>query len=97
VLRSIHRVDADVFLQGAEILFEIATHFNELKYLDFGSGFKVSYKDDGIETDIKGLGKKISKRFNEFCKKENKDLTLIFEPGKYLVSEAGYFFVRAMW
>ena len=88
-------LDAEVFLQGAEILFGLATHFDELEYLDFGSGFKVSYKDDGIETDIKSLGKKISKRFNEFCKQENKDLTLIFEPGKYLVSEAGYFFVRA--
>jgi diaminopimelate decarboxylase len=87
-------VDADVFLQGAEILFEIADQFPDLKFLDFGSGFKVPYKDDSIQTDIKELGKKISKRFNTYIKKSGKDLTLIFEPGKYLVSEAGFFLVR---
>lgn len=87
-------LDAEVFLQGAEILFDIADHFPELKYLDFGSGFKVPYKDDGIQTDIQDLGKKISKRFKAYCKSKERDLTLMFEPGKYLVSEAGYFLVK---
>ena len=87
-------LDAEVFLQGAEILFDIADHFPELKYLDFGSGFKVPYKDDGIQTDISDLGKKISKRFKSYCKSRDRELTLMFEPGKYLVSEAGYFLVK---
>lgn len=87
-------VDADVFLQGAEILFDIAMQFKNINYLDFGSGFKVPYKDDNIKTDINELGKKISKRFNAFTKEYGKPLTLMFEPGKYLVSEAGYFLVK---
>lgn len=87
-------LDAEVFLQGAEILFDIANQFEDLDYLDFGSGFKVPYKDDNIQTDIVELGKKISKRFNAFSKSYGKDLTLIFEPGKYLVSESGYFLVK---
>jgi len=87
-------LDSEVFLIGAEILFKQAHHLPDLDYLDFGSGFKVSYKNDGIETDIEDLGKKISKRFNFFCKEYGRDLTLIFEPGKYLVSEAGFFFSR---
>jgi len=87
-------LDAEVFLQGAEILFDIADHFPELKYLDFGSGFKVPYKDDGIQTDINDLGKKISKRFKNYCKSKGRDLTLMFEPGKYLVSESGFFLVK---
>jgi len=87
-------LDAEVFLQGAEILFDIADHFPELKYLDFGSGFKVPYKDDGIQTDINDLGKKISKRFKNYCKAKGRDLTLMFEPGKYLVSESGFFLVK---
>jgi len=87
-------LDAEVFLQGAEILFDIANQFEDLDYLDFGSGFKVPYKDDNIQTDITELGKKISKRFNAFSKSYGKDLTLIFEPGKYLVSESGYFLVK---
>jgi diaminopimelate decarboxylase len=87
-------LDSQVFLNGAEILFSAAKSFDELTYIDFGSGFKVSYKDDGIETDIEDLGEKITKRFKEFCKEYGRELTLKFEPGKYLVSEAGYFFVK---
>ena len=87
-------LDAEVFLLGAEILFNVARDFPELDYLDFGSGFKVAYRDGDIETDIEDLGEKISVRFNNFCKEYGKDLTLIFEPGKFLVSEAGSFLVK---
>lgn len=37
------------------------------------------------------MGKKLSKRFNEFCKEYGRELTLAFEPGKFLVSQAGKF------
>ncbi len=87
-------LDSGVFLQGAEILFNIAREFKDLDYIDFGSGFKVPYKEGGVCTDIEDLGEKISTRFNNFCQEYGKDLTLMFEPGKFLVSEAGYFFVK---
>ena len=87
-------LDIEVFLYAAEILFETARHFDNLEFLDFGSGFKVPYKPNDIETDIEELGTKLTKRFNAFCKETGKDLTLAFEPGKYLVSEAGYFITR---
>ena len=87
-------LDADVFLQGAEILLDTATHFKGLDYIDFGSGFKVDYKGDGICTDVEDLGEKISERFNAFCTSYGSDVALMFEPGKYLVSEAGVFLVR---
>jgi len=84
-------LDIDVFLYASEILFETAKNFKNLDFIDFGSGFKVPYKPGDIETDIEEFGKKLTKRFNEFCKEYGKDLTLAFEPGKFLVSEAGYF------
>jgi diaminopimelate decarboxylase len=87
-------LDIEVFLYAAEILFDVAKNFKELEFLDFGSGFKVPYKKDDIETDIEELGKKLSKRFNSFCTEYGKDLTLIFEPGKFLVSEAGHFLAK---
>ncbi|MCX6190477.1 MAG: diaminopimelate decarboxylase [Bacteroidetes bacterium] len=87
--------DAEVFLQGAELLFEAAKDFKELEFLDFGSGFKVAYKDDDIVTDIEDLGKKIALRFNEFCKEYGRPLQLWFEPGKFIVSESGYLLVTA--
>jgi len=87
-------LDTEVFLSGADVLFSQAKQLPDLDYLDFGSGFKVSYKNDGIETDIEDLGAQISKRFDFFCKEYGRDLTLMFEPGKYLVSEAGHFFAK---
>ncbi len=87
-------LDSEVYLLGAEIILEAAKSFDNLDYVDFGSGFKVPYKDDGIQTDVVELGEKISERFNDFCKEYGKDLMLMFEPGKYLVSQAGYFFVN---
>jgi diaminopimelate decarboxylase len=86
--------DIDAFLRATEILFNVAVSFKNLEYIDFGSGFKVPYKEGDIQTDIEELGDKLSKRFNDFCKEFGRDLTLMFEPGKYLVSEAGQFLVH---
>lgn len=87
-------LDTGVFLRAADILFNTARDFPDLQYIDFGSGFKVQYKPDDIETDIEEFGQQMSERFNAFCKEYGRVLTLMFEPGKYLVSEAGYFLVR---
>ena len=84
-------LDIEVFIHAAEILFEAASKFKDLDFIDFGSGFKVPYFPGDNETNIEELGKKLSKRFNEFCLEYGKELTLAFEPGKFLVSEAGNF------
>lgn len=87
-------LDIDVFLYASEILFETAKNFKNLDFIDFGSGFKVPYKEGDIETNIEELGKKLSHKFNDFCKEYGKQLTLAFEPGKFLVSESGFFLAK---
>ncbi|GAA0870862.1 diaminopimelate decarboxylase [Gangjinia marincola] len=87
-------LDVGVFLYAAEILFEQAKHFDRLEFIDFGSGFKVPYKEGDIETDIEELEEQLGERFNDFCASYGRDLTLAFEPGKFLVSEAGYFLTK---
>ncbi len=87
-------LDVEVFLRGAEIMLDVARQFPDLEYIDFGSGFKVPYKPDDYFTDIDSLGRDLTKRFKKFCKEYGKELTLIFEPGKFLVSEAGIFVAR---
>ncbi len=87
-------LDVEVFIRGAEIMLDAAKNFKDLDYIDFGSGFKVPYKPDDYSTDIDLLGKELTKKFKAFCKDYGKELTLIFEPGKFLVSEAGYFFAK---
>jgi diaminopimelate decarboxylase len=88
-------LDAGVFLQGAEILFDCAKDFPDLAFIDFGSGFKVAYKEGDVTTDIEELGQLLGNRFQAFCTDYGKPLELWFEPGKFLVSEAGYFLVKS--
>ena len=87
-------LDVEVFLNAAEILFEIAKKFKNLEFIDFGSGFKVPYYPGDSETNIDELGVKLTERFNLFCDEYGKELKLIFEPGKFLVSQAGKFLCR---
>jgi diaminopimelate decarboxylase len=84
-------LDVELFLRAADILFEVARKFKNLNFIDFGSGFKIKYKRDDHETDIKRFGEEISGKFNSFCHEYGKTLELKLEPGKYLVSDAGYF------
>lgn len=84
-------IDVDVFLRGAELLMDAAHSFPDLDYLDFGSGFKVAYKPTDSATNIEELGTKMSPLFQQFCQEYGRDLKLVFEPGKFLVSEAGTF------
>ena len=87
-------LDIDTFLRATEILFDIAIQFKHLDFIDLGSGFKVAYREGDVSTDIEQLGKQLSQRFNAFCKTYGKALSLMFEPGKFLVSEAGYFLAK---
>ncbi len=87
-------LDIEVFLRASEILFDAAKNFRNLEFLDFGSGFKVPYTAGDIETDIEELGEKLTQRFKDFCKDYGRELTLVSEPGKFLVSEAGKFLAR---
>lgn len=83
--------DVDVFLNGVNVLFEISTYFKQLEFLDLGGGFKVAYKPGDEHTDIELLGQKVTEAVAEFEKQTNRKWQIWFEPGKFLVSEAGYF------
>jgi len=85
--------ETDVFLKMAEILFSVARDFPDLKFIDFGSGFKVPYKEGDHVTNIYDLGLKLGKKFKEFCQSYGRQLEFWIEPGKFLVSEAGYLVV----
>jgi diaminopimelate decarboxylase len=82
--------DVEVFAKGIEVLFDVAQHFPELASVDLGGGFKVPYIPGEEGTDIEKLAKKVAEEFEWFEKKYNRHLQVWFEPGKFLVSEAGY-------
>ncbi len=82
--------DVDVFVKGIEVLFDIIPSFKELVSIDLGGGFKVPYKDGDTETDIPLLAKKVNEAFNDHPNPDGRHLQVWFEPGKFLVSSAGY-------
>jgi len=87
--------DIGVFLEGLDVMFGMAEHFPHLEFIDLGSGFKVPYQPEDPETDVVTLGKKVSEAFKQFEKDSGKKLQVWFEPGKFLVSQCGYFLVKA--
>ena len=82
--------DVDVFVKGIEVLFDIIPHFKELRSVDLGGGFKVPYQDGDGETDMILLAKKVKECFDNHPNPNGMPLQVWFEPGKFLVSAAGY-------
>jgi diaminopimelate decarboxylase len=87
--------DVDIFVRSLEILFEVAKHFPDIKFIDLGSGFKVAYKEDDYEVNLDELAVKVKETFAKYETELKHDLEIWFEPGKFLVSEAGYLVVKA--
>ncbi|MCW5899494.1 MAG: diaminopimelate decarboxylase [Flavobacteriales bacterium] len=87
-------LDTGVFLQAAELLLDRADLFPELRHLDLGSGFKVAYQEGDVTSDIEELGQRLAERIGIFNKQRATPVEVWFEPGKFVVSEAGTLLVR---
>lgn len=81
--------DVEVFVKGIAVLFDILHHFPELRSIDLGGGFKVPYKEGDGATDIPLLAQKVKEAFGAHPVAQA--LQIWFEPGKFIVSECGYF------
>ena len=82
--------DVGIFVQGIDVLFQLSHHFKDLKVIDLGGGFKVPYKEGDSETDINLLAENVKSKFQKYEAETGRHLQVWFEPGKFLVSEAGY-------
>ncbi|MEN9370936.1 MAG: hypothetical protein RLZZ390_185 [Bacteroidota bacterium] len=87
--------DVEVFAKGLDLILGLTAHFPEMSIIDLGGGFKVPYKEGEIGTDMLLLGEKMAETFEAFKIKTGRSFQVWFEPGKYLVSECGYFLVKA--
>ncbi len=86
--------DVQVYLKMADIFFSILDDFPDVQFLDFGSGFKVPYRKGDAALNIEELGVKVSEILSDYSRKKNRSLELWLEPGKFLVSEAGWLLAR---
>ncbi len=82
--------DADVFIQGLQVLTDILPLFPNVKIIDLGGGFKVPYQPYHDETDVAGIAQKLKQFMDSHEIFNSNQFQLWFEPGKYLVSECGY-------
>jgi diaminopimelate decarboxylase len=87
--------DVEVFLAGLQVLLDISERFPGLRFIDLGSGFKVPYREGDRQTDIDQLGSRFGEAMAAYREKTGRRLETWFEPGKFLVSEAGYLVVKA--
>ena len=83
--------DVAVFLQSADVFDTLLAEFPTVNVLDFGGGFKVPYQPGEKGTDIPLLGAEVDKAIARLSEKYGRSFVAWFEPGKYMVSECGYF------
>ncbi|MBI2990471.1 MAG: diaminopimelate decarboxylase [Candidatus Magasanikbacteria bacterium] len=81
-------------LLALDVILDIAAQFPDLEFVDVGGGFGVPYKPGQKSLDLQTLGMSVDKRFKSFCALYGRDLTLRFEPGRYIVAQAGSLITR---
>ena len=83
--------DSSSFDDAYEYLISVARHWaGSIDHIDLGGGFKIPYLPDDHAIDMTSFGARVSERFLRFCEEIGRDITLVIEPGKFLVSESGY-------
>ena len=86
--------DVAVFMKSAEVFDNLLPYFPTVNVLDFGGGFKVPYAPGEHGTDMAQLGAEVNKVIKQLSEKFGRQFTAWFEPGKYMVSEAGFFIAK---
>ena len=86
--------DVTVFMKSAEVFDTLLPYFPTVNVLDFGGGFKVPYAPGEQGTDMPQLGAEVNKVMKQLSEKFGRNLIAWFEPGKYMVSEAGFFIAK---
>lgn len=85
-----------VFEKGVKTLFTIAEQFEHLEYIDLGGGIMVKHKPEDVVIELSDAGPVLKKEYHTFCSETGKSVTVWFEPGRFLMSEAGYLFTEAV-
>lgn len=96
-LHSSHVIlNKEVFAKGVKTVFEIARQFDHIEYVDFGGGIMVSHQEGDEVVDLEDLGVILKKEVDNYCKNKGQKIQIWFEPGRYLVSDAGVLLTEAV-
>ncbi len=83
-------LDPAPFIKAMQILFMTAKQFPDLEFVDFGGGIGVPYSPNENPIDMEYWGKEAAQQFSEFCKNYGRQLTMMFEHGRFYVAESGF-------
>jgi len=70
-------------------MLDLADHFPDLKFVNFGGGLPIPYKPDDSLFDIEEFGKKATELFKKDLQKRPENFHYWFEPGRWVVGECG--------
>ncbi len=87
-------LDAAPFLKAMDNLLNLARDFHDLEFVDFGGGLGIAYSPDEKPIDINDFGEKVTHIFSEWCRDYGKEITMMFENGRFYVAEAGHLLVK---
>ena len=87
--------DPDTFAEAVRVLTILAKDFQDLKILDLGGGFGVSYRPEDKEIDLESFVQKASPYIEALENHLGRKVELRIEPGKYIVSRSTSLIVKA--
>ena len=86
--------EAGLFLEALDALLGLLGDYPELEFVDVGGGFGVPYRDEEKPVDLDTWGRAVTERFDAAVATYGRPLTLVLEPGRYVVCEAGVLLAR---
>ncbi|MEM8486598.1 MAG: diaminopimelate decarboxylase [Bacteroidota bacterium] len=85
-----------VLQQAIEVILQTAQYFPDLRILNLGGGFSIPYRPEDVPIDFENFQQTIVQVLQAHEANHNqKGLTYWFEPGRFLVAEAGTLLVTA--
>ncbi|NPV38726.1 MAG: diaminopimelate decarboxylase [Brevinematales bacterium] len=77
------------FIELISLILSIAKHFPDLEFVDFGGGFGIPYRPHEKPFQFDLFAEHLEKTMQKFTKEYGKEVIIAFEPGRFLVAEAG--------
>lgn len=89
-------MNPNILLRGLKVLSEAALTLPDIRYLDVGGGFGVPDVLGKEEFDVQAYARSANELMRSEALKLGRRVDLYIEPGRYLVADCGYFFVRVV-
>ncbi len=86
-------VDLDYYRECYEVMADLAQHFPNLDFIDFGGGFGIP-EDGDPEFPMEEYGKMATQLMARVSERAGRPIRLLLEPGRIIGATAGYLAVR---